>query len=70
VTFIVPVFAAAWGSLVLGEAVGLELVAAFGLVLVSLLLVLNLTPTIPPIPAIPALAARRLIAVLRPSGAA
>jgi hypothetical protein len=47
VTFIVPVFAAAWGALVLGEAVGLELVAAFGLVLVSLLLVLGLTPGVP-----------------------
>ena len=47
VTFIVPVFAAAWGALVLGEAVGLELVAAFGLVLVSLLLVLGLTPAFP-----------------------
>jgi drug/metabolite transporter (DMT)-like permease len=42
VTFIVPVFAAAWGTLVLGEAVGSELIGAFGLVLVSLVLVLNL----------------------------
>lgn len=64
VTFIVPVFAAAWGALVLGEAVGLELVVAFGLVLVSLLLVLNLTP------AMPRPAVRRLMAVLRPSAAA
>ena len=59
-----PVFAAAWGALVLGEAVGPELVAAFGLVLVSLLLVLNL------LPAVPSPAVRRLVAVLRPSGAA
>jgi drug/metabolite transporter (DMT)-like permease len=46
-TFIVPVFAAAWGALVLGEAVGGELVVAFGLVLVSLVLVLNLGPGVP-----------------------
>ena len=64
VTFIVPVFAAAWGALVLGEAVGLELVAAFALVLVSLVLVLGLTP------ALPTVTVRRLAAVLRPSGAA
>jgi hypothetical protein len=63
VTFIVPVFAAAWGALVLGEAVGLELVAAFGLVLVSLLLVLNL------VPAMPSPTVRRLVAVLRPGPA-
>jgi drug/metabolite transporter (DMT)-like permease len=47
VTFIVPVFAAAWGALVLGEAVGSELIVAFGLVLVSLGLVLNLRPAVP-----------------------
>ena len=46
-TFIVPVFAAAWGALVLGEAVGSELVVAFALVLVSLGLVLNLRPAVP-----------------------
>jgi drug/metabolite transporter (DMT)-like permease len=64
VTFIVPVFATAWGAIVLGEAVGPELIVAFGLVLVSLLLVLGLTPKLP------AIAARRLGAVLRPTGAA
>ena len=47
VTFIVPVFATAWGALVLGEAVGSELIVAFGLVLVSLGLVLNLRPAVP-----------------------
>lgn len=47
VTFIVPVFAAAWGAIVLGEAVGAELIAAFGLVLLSLGLVLNLRPPVP-----------------------
>jgi drug/metabolite transporter (DMT)-like permease len=65
VTFIVPAFAAAWGALVLGEAVGLDLVVAFGLVLVSLLLVLGLKPRIP------AIAARRAMALLlRPAAAA
>ncbi|HEX5826991.1 MAG TPA: DMT family transporter [Candidatus Limnocylindrales bacterium] len=58
VTFIVPVFAAAWGAVVLGETVGPELVVAFGLVMVSLVLVLRL-----PV-ASPAGAARRLAAAL------
>jgi drug/metabolite transporter (DMT)-like permease len=39
VTFVVPAFAIAWGSIVLGEGIGLELVAGFGLVIVSLVLV-------------------------------
>jgi drug/metabolite transporter (DMT)-like permease len=47
VTFIVPVFAAAWGAVVLGEAVGLELVAGFALVLASLVLVLGLRVAVP-----------------------
>ena len=47
VTFIVPVFAAAWGAVVLGEAVGIELVAGFALVLASLVLVLGLRIPLP-----------------------
>jgi drug/metabolite transporter (DMT)-like permease len=47
VTFIVPAFAIAWGAAVLGEPVGAELVAGFGLVLVSLVLVLGLRPALP-----------------------
>jgi drug/metabolite transporter (DMT)-like permease len=42
VTFIVPAFGIAWGALVLAEPVGLNLIGGFGLVLVSLALVLNL----------------------------
>ena len=44
VTFIVPAFAIAWGSLVLAEPVGVGLVVGFGLILVSLMLVLGITP--------------------------
>lgn len=47
VTFIVPAFAILWGALVLAEPVGPELVAGFGLVLVSLVLVLGLRPSRP-----------------------
>jgi drug/metabolite transporter (DMT)-like permease len=47
VTFIVPAFAIAWGALVLAEPVGPELVAGFGLVLVSLALVLGIRPSLP-----------------------
>lgn len=47
VTFIVPAFAIAWGALVLAEPVGPELVAGFGLVLVSLTLVLGIRPSLP-----------------------
>jgi drug/metabolite transporter (DMT)-like permease len=64
VTFIVPVFAALWGSLVLGEAVGAELVVAFGLVLVSLALVLRLRVPVP------TLVVRRVTAVLHAPGPA
>ena len=46
VTFIVPAFALTWGSIVLAEPVGLGLVVGFGLILVSLMLVLGITPTI------------------------
>lgn len=42
VTFIVPAFAIGWGGLVLGEAVGAQLIAGFGLILVSLALILGL----------------------------
>ena len=41
VTFIVPVFALTWASIVLAEPVGVGLLAGFGLVLVSLALVLE-----------------------------
>lgn len=46
VTFIVPAFALTWGSLVLSEPVGASLVAGFGLILVSLVLVLGITPSV------------------------
>jgi drug/metabolite transporter (DMT)-like permease len=46
VTFIVPAFAIAWGSIVLAEPVGVGLVVGFGLILVSLLLVLGITPRV------------------------
>lgn len=42
VTFIVPAFGITWGALVLAEPIGMNLIAGFGLVLVSLVLVLNL----------------------------
>jgi drug/metabolite transporter (DMT)-like permease len=42
VTFVVPAFAIAWGSIVLGEPVGIGLLAGFGLVIVSLVLVLGI----------------------------
>jgi len=59
VTFIVPAFAIAWGALVLAEPVGPELVAGFGLVLLSLVLVLGLRPVMP------VLAARRIVRAVR-----
>ena len=60
VTFIVPAFAAAWGGSSWPSR-SARLIVGSGSILVSLMLVLNLTPTIPR-PAV-----RRLIAVLRPS---
>jgi len=45
-TFIVPAFAIAWGSLVLAEPVGVGLVVGFGLILVSLVLVLGIEPPV------------------------
>jgi len=47
VTFVVPAFALAFGSVVLGETVGMELIAGFGLIMVSLLLVLGIVPSLP-----------------------
>jgi drug/metabolite transporter (DMT)-like permease len=55
VTFIVPAFALTWGSFFLGEPVGVGLVVGFGLILVSLLLVLGIRPRVqPPRPIRPA----------------
>lgn len=42
VTFIVPAFGITWGAIVLSESVGPELIAGFGLVFVSLVLVTNM----------------------------
>ena len=44
VTFIVPAFALTWGSIVLAEPVGFSLLIGFGLILVSLGLVLGIVP--------------------------
>ena len=41
VTFIVPMFGVLWGGLILGEPIGPQLLVGFGLVLVSLVLVLQ-----------------------------
>ncbi len=46
VTFIVPAFALTWGSILLAEPVGWGLVVGFGLILVSLVLVLGLVPSV------------------------
>ena len=46
VTFIVPAFALTWGALLLAEPVGASLVAGFGLILVSLMLVLGIAPPV------------------------
>ena len=46
VTFIVPAFAITWGSIVLAEPVGIGLVVGFGLILVSLMLVLGIAPSV------------------------
>jgi drug/metabolite transporter (DMT)-like permease len=63
VTFIVPAFALAWGSIALGETVGIGLLVGFGLILVSLVLVLGIAPAAPP----PAL--RRAAGTLRAAAA-
>lgn len=64
VTFIVPAFGITWGAIVLSESVGLELIAGFALVLVSLVLVTNL-----PIPSASRLRPR-IAAVQAPRSAA
>jgi drug/metabolite transporter (DMT)-like permease len=46
VTFIVPAFALTWGSIVLAEPVGVSLLVGFGLILVSLVLVLGIGPAV------------------------
>ncbi|HEY7131431.1 MAG TPA: DMT family transporter [Candidatus Limnocylindrales bacterium] len=45
VTFIVPAFALTWGSILLAEPIGVGLFVGFGLILVSLTLVLGILPT-------------------------
>jgi drug/metabolite transporter (DMT)-like permease len=47
VTFIVPAFALTWASLVLAEPIGISLLVGFGLILVSLTLVLGIVPSVP-----------------------
>jgi len=47
VTFIVPAFGILWGAIALGEPVGLELIAGFSLVMVSLALVLQVPLRMP-----------------------
>jgi drug/metabolite transporter (DMT)-like permease len=47
VTFIVPAFALSWGSILLAEPVGLGLVVGFGMILLSLVLVLGILPATP-----------------------
>ena len=44
VTFVVPAFALTWGSIVLAEPIGVGLVVGFGLILLSLVLVLGHRP--------------------------
>ncbi|HEU4671373.1 MAG TPA: DMT family transporter [Candidatus Limnocylindrales bacterium] len=46
VTFVVPAFALAWASLALAEPVGIGLLGGFGLILVSLVLVLGIGPSL------------------------
>ena len=42
VTFVVPAFAITWGAIALGEPIGPELIVGFGMIIVSLVLVLGL----------------------------
>jgi drug/metabolite transporter (DMT)-like permease len=46
VTFIVPAFALTWSSILLAEPVGIGLLVGFGLILVSLMLVLGIVPAV------------------------
>ncbi len=48
-TFVVPAFALTWGSIVLAEPIGVGLVVGFGLILLSLVLVLGIVPARRPI---------------------
>jgi len=64
VTFIVPAFAIAWGSIALAEPVGIGLLVGFGLILVSLALVLGIAPSSP----LPIM--RRAAGVVRAAGGA
>jgi drug/metabolite transporter (DMT)-like permease len=47
VTFIVPAFAMTWGAIVLGEPIGPGLLIGFGIVIVSLVLVLGVRLPVP-----------------------
>src|SRR6478735_8945891 len=62
-TFIVPAFAIAWGSIVLAEPVGVGLLIGFGLILVSLVLVLGIKP-----PKRPSWRASSVVVAHRPTG--
>ena len=58
VTFVVPAFAAAWGAIVLGEAIGGGLVVGFGFVLLSLALVTGIRLPLEMPSAVPAILRR------------
>lgn len=64
VTFVIPAFGMLWGAIALGEPVGIGLVAGFGLVIVSLVLVLDV-----PLPPVGGLRMRALTLVRRPTPA-
>lgn len=64
VTFVIPAFGMLWGAIALGEPVGIGLVAGFGLVIVSLALVLDV-----PMPTVGGLRMRALTLVRRPTPA-
>jgi hypothetical protein len=46
VTFIVPAFGVVWSAILLAEPVGAGLVIGFGLILLSLMLVLGIVPAL------------------------
>lgn len=68
-TFIVPAFALTWGSILLAEPVGVGLAVGFGLILLSLLLVLGIVPPVRLRLAGRAARAVRAAAALMPSAA-